>query len=63
MSDNFVSEISVFIRRWEVANFWCVDSEMSESSVIIKIPISGVLWYGQSHCDILPPKEKACPHA
>ena len=34
-----------------MANFWCVDSEMSESSVIMKIPISGVLRYGQSHCD------------
>ena len=34
-----------------MANFWCVDSEMFESSVIMKIPISGVLWYGQSHCD------------
>ena len=34
-----------------MANFWCVDREMSESSVTMKIPISGVLWYGNSHCD------------
>ena len=46
-----------------MANFWCVDSEMFESSVIMKIPISGVLWYGQSNYDILPQREKACPHA
>ena len=46
-----------------MANFWCVDSETSESSVITKIPISGVLQCNQSHCDILIPKEKACPHA
>ena len=26
-----------------MANFWCVDSETSESSVNTKIPISGVL--------------------
>ena len=36
-----------------MANFWCVDSEMSQSVVIMKIPISGVLRYGQSHCDII----------
>ena len=29
-----------------MANFWCVDSEMSKSSVITKILISGVLRYG-----------------
>ena len=46
-----------------MANFWCVHSEIFESSVIMKIPISGVLWYGQSHCDILTPKEKTCSHA
>ena len=44
-------------------DFWHVDSETSESSVITKIPISSVLWYGQSHCDILFAKKKACPHA
>ena len=35
-----------------MTNFWCADSEMPESRVIIKIPISGVLRYGQSHCDM-----------
>ena len=35
-----------------MANFWCVDSKTSESNVIKEIPISGVLQYGQSHCDI-----------
>ena len=35
-----------------MANFCCVDSETSNSSVITKIPISDVLEYGQSHCDI-----------
>ena len=34
-----------------MANFWCVDSETFESSVITKRPISDVLRYGQSHCD------------
>ena len=31
-----------------MANYWCVDSETSESSVKRKIPISGVLQYDQS---------------
>ena len=36
-----------------MAKLWCVDSETSESSVVTKIPISGVLGYGHSHCDII----------
>ena len=39
-----------------MANLWCVDSEMSEIGVIIKISISDVLQYGQSHSDIHYPK-------
>ena len=31
-----------------MTDFWCDDSEMLESRVIMKIPISGVLWYGHT---------------